>query len=115
MRSSMDLKRWSLPIRILIAVVVGFGMLVFIYSGMPKSGELPPSDKFIGLLLSIFYGFLLFGLFGWPMIQHVGERVGSIYTGRDENFRIVPEYSIAEARVNAGKYVEAIDEYREVI
>jgi hypothetical protein len=111
----MDLGRWSLPIRILIAVVVGFGMLVFIYSGVPKGGELAPGDKFIGVLLSIFYGFVLFGLFGWPMIQHAGDRVASLFTGRDEDVRIVPEYSVAEARVNAGKYVEAIDEYRVVI
>jgi tetratricopeptide (TPR) repeat protein len=94
---------------------VGFGLLMFIYSGAPRGGGLSPSDKFVGLLLAIFYGFVLFYLFGWPMIQHIGERVGTLHTGRDENFRIVPEYSVAEARVNAGKYVEAIDEYREVI
>jgi hypothetical protein len=111
----MDLKRWSLPIRILIAVAVGFGMLMFIYSGVPRGAELPPGDKFVGVLLAIFYGFVLFYLFGWPLIQHIGERAGTLFTGRDEDVRIVPEYSVAEARVNAGKYVEAIDEYREVI
>jgi tetratricopeptide (TPR) repeat protein len=111
----MDLKRWSLPIRILIAVVVGFGMLAFVYSGAPKSGGLSPSDKFVGLILAIFYGFVLFYLFGWPMIQHVGDRFGTLYTGNDENFHISPEYSVAEARAQAGKYQEAIDEYHEVI
>jgi hypothetical protein len=111
----MDLKRWSLPIRILVAVVVGFGMLMFIYSGVPKGGELSPSDKFIGFILAAFYGFLLFGLFGWPMIQHVADRVASLFTGRDEDVRIVPEYSVAEARASVGKYQAAIDEYRKVI
>lgn len=33
----------------------------------------------------------------------------------DSNFRIMPEYSLAEARVKKGKYQEAIDEYRKVI
>jgi hypothetical protein len=111
----MDLKRWSWPIRIVIAVVVGFGMLALVYSGAPKGGELSPGDKFFGVVLSFFYGFLLFYLFGWPFIQHVGEQVGTLYTGRNEGFRIVPEYSVAEARVAVGKYPEAIDEYRKVI
>ncbi len=111
----MDLKRWSLPIRILVAVVVGFGMLAFVYSGVPKGGELSPSDKFIGVVLSLFYGIILFFLFGRPMIEHVAERAASLYTGRDEDFRIVPEYSMAEARAAVGKYLEAVDEYRKVI
>src|SRR5271156_5424562 len=111
----MDLGKWSWPIRILIAVAVGFGMLMFVYSGVPKSGGLSPADKFFGVVLSLFYGFVLFYLFGWPLIHHVGEQVGTIYTGRDENFRIVPEYSVAEARAATGKYQESIDEYRKVI
>jgi predicted negative regulator of RcsB-dependent stress response len=111
----MDLKRWGLPIRILIAIVVGFGMLTFIYSGVSKGGGLSPSDKFVGLIVSILYGFVLFYLFGWPMIQHVVDRFGTLYTGSNENFRIAPEYSVAEARAQAGKYQEAIDEYRQVI
>jgi hypothetical protein len=111
----MDLKRWSWPIRIAIAVAVGLGMLELVYSGAPKGGELPPGDKFFGIVLSLFYGFLLFYLFGWPLIQYVGEQVGTLYTGRNESFRIVPEYSTAEARAAVGKYQEAIDEYRKVI
>jgi tetratricopeptide (TPR) repeat protein len=111
----MDLKRWSLPIRILIAVVVGFGMLAFIYSGVPKGQELSPADKVVGLILSIMYGFILFALFGWSMILRVGDRFASLYTGRDEDIQIVPEYSVAEARAAMGKYQEAIDEYRKVI
>jgi tetratricopeptide (TPR) repeat protein len=111
----MDLNRLRWPIRIVIAVAVGIGMLTFVYSGVPRGGQLSPMDKFFGVVLSLFYGFLLFYLFGWPLIQHVGEQVGTIYTGRDENFRIVPEYSTAEARAAVGKYQEAIDEYRKVI
>jgi tetratricopeptide (TPR) repeat protein len=33
----------------------------------------------------------------------------------DADIRIVPEYSVAEARANEGKYREAVDEYRKVI
>ena len=111
----MDLKQWSLPIRILIAVVVGFGMLAFIYSGVPKGQEMPPGDKIVGLILSLLYGLILFYLFGWPLIHHVGERIGTLYTGRDEDIQIMPEYSVAEARASTGKYQEAIDEYRKVV
>jgi hypothetical protein len=49
------------------------------------------------------------------MIQHVADRVASLFTGRDEDVRIVPEYSVAEARASVGKYQAAIDEYRKVI
>jgi tetratricopeptide (TPR) repeat protein len=45
----------------------------------------------------------------------VANRFESLYVGHDDNFRIVPEYSTAEARVKKGRYQEAIDEYRNVI
>jgi len=111
----MDLGKWSWPIRIVIALLVGFGMLAVVYSGVPKGQPLSPGDKIVGLILSLMYGGVLFCLFGWPMIQHVGDRIGTLYTGGDEGFRISPEYSVAEARAGAGKYQEAIDEYRKVI
>ena len=112
----MDFKRWSLPIRILIAVVVGFGILELVCSGVPKGGKLSPIDRFNVIMMSLFYGIMLFYLFGWPMIQRVGERIGnSLYMPSDDNFQIMPEYSVAEARAQAGKYQEAVDEYRKVI
>ncbi len=111
----MELKRWSLPIRILIAVVVAFGMLMFIYSGAPRGGELDPGRKFMGLILAAFYGFILFALFGWPMITKVGDKFASLYVGDEKEMRLLPEYSTAEARVSTGRYQEAVDEYRKVI
>jgi tetratricopeptide (TPR) repeat protein len=113
----MELKRWvSLVIRIGVALVVGFLMLRFLFSGAAPGQELSPGDKFVGVVLSIFYGLLLFALFGWSFITGVGERIGnSLYLPSDENFRVMPEYSLAEARVKNGKYEEAVDEYRKVI
>ena len=109
----MELKRWvSLVIRIAVALVLGFFLLCFIFS----VGHVTPMDRWIGVMLAIFYGLVLFALFGWPLLQSIGERVGnSLYMPGDHNFQIIPEYSRAEARVKNGKYEEAIDEYRQVI
>src|SRR5579862_8425268 len=91
---AMELGRWNWPIRIAVAVVVGFVMLTFVFGGH-KAGDLSAGDKFIGVILAMVYGFLLFYLFGWPLIGHVGDRVGTLYTGgSNDNFRVVPEYSI---------------------
>jgi hypothetical protein len=113
----MELKRWvSLTIRVAVALVVGFLMLRFLFSGTGPGQELSAGDKFVGVVLSIFYGLLLFALFGWSFIARVGERIGnSLYLPSDENFQVMPEYSLAEARVKNGKYEEAVDEYRKVI
>ena len=111
----MDLKRWSLPIRILIAIVVAFIMLKIVFSGVPKGGQLSPMDRWIGVMLFMLYGGVLFSLFGIPLIRRVGEKTGTLYMPSDSSSRIVPEYSVAEARVKEGRYQEAIDEYRQVI
>lgn len=50
-----------------------------------------------------------------PMLHKIGGKASGLYMPSDEHFRIMPEYSIAEARVNEGKYRDAIDEYRKVI
>jgi tetratricopeptide (TPR) repeat protein len=63
----------------------------------------------------LFYGFLLFLLFGRSLINRVAGSFSGLYSPSDENFRVRPEYSVAEARVKQGRYAEAVDEYRKVI
>jgi hypothetical protein len=111
----MEFKRYSLPIRIVIAVIVGILMLRVVYSGGPRGADPSPIAKAVGLALAAFYGVILFILFGWPMILKIADKFGSLYVGDDKEIRIVPEYSVAEARAAIGKYQEAIDEYRKVI
>lgn len=112
----MELKRFSLPIRIAIALILGFLLLKFVFSGTGPGEQLSPMDRFFGLVLAIFYGLILFALFGWSFIGRIGERIGnSLYMPSDDNFRIMPEYSVAEARAAVGKYQEAVDEYCKVI
>jgi tetratricopeptide (TPR) repeat protein len=64
----------------------------------------------IGLLSIV--AFIFFGL---PLLRKIVEKTPSLYEPSDNSSRIVPEYSVAEARVNEGKYLEAVDEYRKVI
>jgi len=56
-----------------------------------------------------------FIFFGFPLLQKIVEKAPSLYEPADDSSRIVPEYSVAEARANEGKYQEAVDEYRKVI
>jgi tetratricopeptide (TPR) repeat protein len=63
------------------------------------------------LILGIVSGLVL----GRPIRHWVGKKFAEFYVPDDKHFRIVPEYSVAEARVKQGRYVEAIAEYRKVI
>jgi tetratricopeptide (TPR) repeat protein len=111
----MELKRWvSLTIRIAVAFILGFLLLRFAFPGGGQ--EFSALDRFFQMAVVIFYAFVLFALFGWPLIGSIGERIGnSLFMPGDSNFQITPEYSTAEARIKRGKYQEAIDEYRKVI
>lgn len=60
-------------------------------------------------------GVVLFFVIGLPLIRRIGERSGKLFMPDDSQLRVMPEYSLAEARVNSGKYQEAVDEYRKVI
>jgi len=113
----MEFKRWvSLTIRIVIALVLGVVLLKFVFSGTHAGQQMSPMDRLFGMFVAIFYGLALFALFGWSLLESIGERFGnSLYMPSDENFQIMPEYSVAEARAGLGKYQEAIDEYRKVI
>jgi hypothetical protein len=67
------------------------------------------------LVLCIFGGLVGFFLVGLPLLQKLGEKSSGLFMPSDKDIRIIPEYSIAEARANEGKYREAVDEYRKVI
>lgn len=47
--------------------------------------------------------------------DNLAAGVTRLFWPGDASFRIVPEYSVAEARIKQGKYVEAIAEFRKVI
>ena len=109
----MKFERFSLPIRIVIAIGIGYAMIRFLFAG--SNGHLDAGGQVVGLLLAAVYGLILFALFGFSMIRRVAERFGTLYEPGDKHFRIVPEYSTAEARVKVGRYAEAVEEYRQVI
>ena len=61
-------------------------------------------------------GIILFLIFGLPLLRRLGERIGGgLYTPSDDSSHVMPEYGTAKARVNAGRYEEAVVEYRKVI
>lgn len=108
----MNLQRLILMVRLLIAAVLGFFLLRYAKSAI-AGGDIA-SAFLVGALVAM-YGIVLFLLFGRSFMRKVAERFGNLYMPPDSNFRIMPEYSVAEARVKKGKYQEAIDEYRKVI
>ncbi len=112
----MELKRISLAIRFVVALILGVLLLKYVFSGTALGQPMSPMDRFFGMVVAIFYGLTLFALFGWSFLAAIGEWIGnSLYMPSDKNFQIAPEYSVAEARARVGKYLEAIDEYRKVI
>ncbi len=76
-------------------------------------GTLGEAMIIVGIVAII--GIILFFIFGFPLIRRLGERAGGLYTPSDDSFRVMPEYSTAEARVKVGRYAEAVGEYRKVI
>jgi hypothetical protein len=66
------------------------------------------------LALFILCGIAAFFIFGLPLLHKIGGKASGLFMPLDENVRIDPEYSMAEARANEGKYQEAVDEYRKV-
>jgi outer membrane protein assembly factor BamD (BamD/ComL family) len=67
------------------------------------------------LALFILCGIGAFFIFGLPLLHKIGGKSAGLFMPSDANIRIDPEYSVAEARVNEGKYQEAVDEYRKVV
>jgi tetratricopeptide (TPR) repeat protein len=112
----MELKPWvSRTIR--IAIALGVGIPLFRWAGRTMNAgaglDFGAAFTIVGALL--FYALVLLLLFGRSIMEFVARKFENLYVGRDDDFRIVSEYSTAEARVKKGKYQEAIDEYRKVI
>ena len=105
------MKKFSLILRLAIAVGLGIVLLRFLFA----NGAPDPATKLVGLILAIFYGLALFLLFGWSFMQAVAEKFTNLYLPPDKNFRVLPEYGIAEGRRKAGDYPGAIAAYREII
>ncbi len=108
----MNSERLNFIVRLLIAFVLVFFLFRFTKSNVSEGDAL---SAFFVLALWLLYGFVLFLLFGTSFISKVADRFGNLYMPSDSGFRIVPEYSLAEAHVKKGRYTEAIDEYRKVI
>ena len=96
--------RLNLAIRVIVALVLGVCMYRLAIGLGPY-----------GVFVAIFYGLIMFFLFGLPALQRIGDTASRLFDPNDSHFRIMPEYSVAEAQVKKGKYREAIDEYRKVI
>jgi len=99
----MNFKLFSIAIRVVIAVVIGVLLLHFVGFSVAL------------IFAGPIYGLVLFFLFGYPILEKLGFHVSLMFWPDDSQFRIMPEHSVAEARVNQGQYQEAIDEYRKVI
>ena len=108
------MKKLSLILR--IAIAGGLAILLWRYL---HSGDGAPTRtdqlKLYGVIWAILYGVILCLLFGWSFLQSVAAKFANLYWPADENFRIVPEYSLAEARRKVGDYAGAVAEYWNVI
>jgi hypothetical protein len=60
----------------------------------------------------VFTGVLGLLFFGLPVVAWLGEKAGNLYAPSDNAFAVRPQYSIAEARVAQGRYVEAVAAFR---
>ena len=60
-------------------------------------------------------GIVLFFVVGLPLIHRLGGGVSRLFLQNDDSFGVMPEYSLAEACAQKGKYAEAVEEYRQVI
>jgi tetratricopeptide (TPR) repeat protein len=76
-------------------------------------GGAGPAFITVGIVAGL--GIVAFLIIGFPLLRRISENLFSFYGSSDDSTQITPEYSIAEARVNTGKYPEAIEEYRKVI
>jgi tetratricopeptide (TPR) repeat protein len=108
----MNLERIIFWVRVLIAFVLGSLLFRFAESVISHADI---AGGIMVMVLLLMYGVVLFLLFGHSFLNRIADPFVRLYLPGDENFRIAPEYSIPEARVNAGKYAQAIEEYRKVI
>jgi outer membrane protein assembly factor BamD (BamD/ComL family) len=63
----------------------------------------------------VLIGIIAFLVIGRPLVNKLGDKVGSLFNPGDDGRPARPEYSIAESQVKKGRYDDAIAEYRKVI
>jgi hypothetical protein len=93
------------------------GFFVFRWAGakVASGSGLRLDIAFEVVIALLLYGFVVWVLVGIPLIRKAGAKAANIYLGDESQMRIMPEYSTAEARVKAGRYKDAVTEYRKVI
>lgn len=105
---------WSW-VRVAVAGGAGFALFRFAESVMSGASGWRPDLAFEIAIALLLYGMLLFALFGHAIIMSVANRFGGLFWPDDAQFRIRPEYSVAEARAKQGRIEEAIEEYCKVV
>ncbi|MCG3146620.1 MAG: hypothetical protein PCFJNLEI_00053 [Verrucomicrobiae bacterium] len=69
----------------------------------------------VGLLgLLVVLAVVAFLVFGLPAMRGMGNKAGGLFFPGDDGRPAQPEYSLAEARLQEGRYDEAIAEYRKI-
>jgi tetratricopeptide (TPR) repeat protein len=102
-------------LRWLLAVGVGFFLFRWAISVMNGAGGFRPDLAFEIMIALLFYGVFLFLLFGRSTITKIADQFTGLYWPDDSHFRVMPEYSVAEARVKQGQYAAAVEEFQKVI
>lgn len=100
-------------------LALGVGLILYRWAGsVTRAGEglgLRFDLAFEIAIAVLCYGLFLFLLFGRSIINKVAHQFTGLYLSGDDQMRVLPEYSIAEARVRQGQYEAAVDEFRKVI
>jgi tetratricopeptide (TPR) repeat protein len=99
----MNWKIVSVIVRVLVAIVVGIAL--FRVTGI----------SLLAPLALVVYGVILWVLFGLPLVLKAGAKAASLHLGDDSDTRVMPEYSMAQARLKEGRYIDAVAEYQKVI
>jgi len=67
------------PLRLILAIVLGVYMM-----------RLAVGASYMGVFYAAFYGFILFLLFGIPIVRRMGEAASQVFVPNDSQMRIVP-------------------------
>jgi hypothetical protein len=103
-------------VRVALTVVVVGGVLALGWAAFGPPVYPGPVELLIGwLILSILVAVCLIFIWGGTILAWVGDKFAGLFWPSDKNFRIRPEYSIAEARAAQGRWEEAIAAFRQDI
>lgn len=91
------------PVRLVVHLLLSLIVIPVVVSGF-RSGP----DLGTGILYGLVAGLILAAIWVPIITQAIGKSVGNIYDGGAIPPNLEPQYSTAEARRNAGEYLEAI-------